>query len=461
LHSSKKYAQLAPIHFIGVAGTGMSALAQFMAMKGLAVSGSDRLFDQSTKPAIQNQLEALSITCVPQDGNHIPANTKTLVISSAIEKDNLELVAAQKMGIEVIHRSELLGRISDEHRTIAVSGTSGKSSTTAMIFETLNHAGIDLSMITGAGTTQLAQKGYIGNAWAGKSDLLVIEADESDGTLVRYSPEIGLILNIDKDHKDISELTQLFTTFRAQTQHLIVNSGHALSKRLSQNQRFDFGQDANCGFFGKEYTQKEWSIQFKCLDILFTLPSPGHHNMENALATIAVAHYLQLDMQKVAEGLAQFSGIHRRHTRLVEHNQITLIDDYAHNPAKVAAAIRSCQFENRRVLAWFQPHGFGPTRFLRKDFVEEICNALRPQDQIFFSEIYYAGGTVVRDISANDLIQDMKTIGAQAHFYENRADFAQAIVQMAQPTDVILLMGARDPSLEQFGLEVKELLIKT
>jgi UDP-N-acetylmuramate--alanine ligase len=178
--------------------------------------------------------------------------------------------------------------------------------------------------------------------------------------------------------------------------------------------------------------------------------------MENALAATAVANQLGIDLKICSEAIKNYEGIYRRNQVLGQKNGIWVIDDYAHNPAKVAAAIGSVQPLAEKVIAWFQPHGYGPTRFLRNDFVKEISQALRPQDEIWMSEIFYAGGTAVKDISANDLIRDLQAEGKNAFFVENRSDLVNAIQSHLVSECVLLLMGARDPTLEGFGKEVWE-----
>ncbi len=192
--------------------------------------------------------------------------------------------------------------------------------------------------------------------------------------------------------------------------------------------------------------------------IPFSLNTVGKHNMDNALAATAVANQLGVSLQTCAEALKNYEGIYRRHQVLGQKNGVWLVDDYAHNPAKCAASIAACQFVAPKVIAWFQPHGYGPTRFLRNDFVHEISSVLRETDEIWMSEIYYAGGTAVKDISANDLIKDIKSSGRQAFFVENRNDFLSTVRPHLDENCVLLLMGARDPGLEQFGKEVWEQL---
>jgi UDP-N-acetylmuramate--alanine ligase len=180
--------------------------------------------------------------------------------------------------------------------------------------------------------------------------------------------------------------------------------------------------------------------------------------MENALACMAVAGLLNVSVEQCVRALSNYGGIYRRHQLLGVHRGITVIDDYAHNPAKIAASIRACQPVAPTLIAWFQPHGYGPTRFIRKELVEEICNSLRPQDEIWMSEIYYAGGTAVKDISAADIIGDLQHRGVRAFFVENRVDLFNELIPQLKTDSVLLLMGARDPGLEKFSKEVFEML---
>jgi UDP-N-acetylmuramate--alanine ligase len=195
-------------------------------------------------------------------------------------------------------------------------------------------------------------------------------------------------------------------------------------------------------------------ISFKINGTDFSLNAIGKHNMENALAASCVANQIGVDLKTCAEALKNYEGIYRRNQVMGQKNGIWIIDDYAHNPAKVAAAIRSVQPLAKKVIAWFQPHGYGPTRFLRNDFVQEISNTLREQDEIWMSEIFYAGGTAEKNISAGDLINDIKAIGKKAFFVENRNELVQSIQPHLTKDCVLILMGARDPGLEEFARQV-------
>jgi UDP-N-acetylmuramate--L-alanine ligase len=441
------------VFFIGIAGVGMSAIAQYLRGIGKHVSGSDRYFHEGEYNKVKHQLEVEGIQCFLQDGSGISENTDLVVVSTAIEDSVFEVQKAKEMGVPIIKRSELLAIISKSKKTIAVAGTSGKSTTSAMLYHILSDAGLEPSIISGAGLTSIIKQGKIGNAYVGSGDWLIIEADESDGSVVQYHPEIGLLLNIDKDHQEIAELIQLFTTFRKNTKGLfITNQSNSLARELSMNDSQDFGfNDKKAGFNAENFSQQGFKLSFNIKNQSFEMNAIGQHSVENATAAVAVAHQIGVDLSTCAESLSKYEGIYRRHQILGEKNGVWVIDDYGHNPAKCSASIRACQLVGSgRVVAWFQPHGYGPTRFLKDDFIEEFSKILRPQDEILMSEIFYAGGTAVRDISANDLVKGIQEKGKIAHFIENRNDLLPYLKQHLKKGDILLLMGARDPSLEEF-----------
>ncbi len=452
--------------FIGVAGTGMSAIAQYLQGIGKSVTGSDRYFEKGEALEIKEKLEAEGIQCFMQNGEGITDKTDLVVCSTAIEDTVLEVIKAKELGIQIIRRSELLAIIALSKKTIAIGGTSGKSTTCAMLFNILEEANLQPSIISGAGLVSIIKEGKIGNAKVGNGDWLVIEADESDGSIVQYKPEIGLLINVDKDHKDIEVLMEMFLQFKNNSNHFIVNQSHYLAKKLSVNKLNDFATDENieAGIVAKNFKATGFKIEFLIKETLININALGRHTMENATAAIAVALNCGATLQLCENALAKYEGIYRRHQIVGQKNGTWLIDDYAHNPVKCAASIAACQPLSSKVVAWFQPHGYGPTKFLRQDFVEEIAAVLRPEDEIWMSEIFYAGGTAVKDISANDLIEDIKAKGKKAFFVENRNELIATLkkdsfnASNSNKENVLLLMGARDPSLENFAKQVWEQL---
>ncbi len=443
--------------FIGIAGVGMSAIAQYLQGTGMQVSGSDRFFNEGKAGDIKAKLEAEGIQCFLQNGEGITADTDLVVVSTAIEDTVAEVKKAKESGIPIVHRSAVLSWIAAGKKTIAIGGTSGKSTTTGMLFHIMQGAGKDPSVISGAGLVDLIKKGKIGNAFVGRGEWLIIEADESDGSIVNYRPEIGVLLNIEKDHKELDELIRVFELFRNNSRHFSVNRSNEYSRKLSADPRNDFsmdGRDAAAGFRATAFRQEGFEISFRINGEAFELNILGRHNMENAVAAAAAASLAGVSIADAAEQLRSYQGIYRRAQVLGQKNGVWIIDDFAHNPVKCAAAIRACQPVSAKVVAWFQPHGYTPTKFLRKEFVHEIAQALRDQDEIWMSEIFYAGGTAVKDISALDLINDIKALGKNAYFVEDRNLFLTQARSHLPAGTTLLLMGARDPSLEQFGKNV-------
>ncbi len=449
------------VFLIGIAGTGMSAIAQYLAGTGKIVSGSDRYFVPGELNEARIKLEAEGIQCFLQDGAGVQEGLDLVVVSTAVEDTVPEVQKAKALNIPIIKRSELLALIAKSKKTIAVGGTSGKSTTSAMLFQILEKGGMAPSIISGAGLVSIIKEGRIGNAKVGEGEWLIIEADESDGSIVQYEPEVGLLLNVDKDHQEIAELMEIFGKFKQNSRELfVVNQSNVLAAQLSSNPLHDFTANANsaAGYSASNFEQDGLQIRFNINEHPFLLYTVGKHNMENALAAVAVAHQLGTAYDTCADALKEYEGIYRRHQLLGIRNGVYVIDDYAHNPAKCAASIAACQPIAQKVIAWFQPHGYGPTRFLRHDFVQEIAAVLRQQDEIWMSEIFYAGGTAVKDISANDLVRDIRALGKNAFFVEDRAQLLEQMRPHMTANCVLLLMGARDPSLELFGKALYEQL---
>lgn len=437
--------------FIGVAGVGMSAIAQFLVNTGNIVSGSDRLFQKKPNHKIRQQLEAEGIKTYVQGEAKIEKNTDFVVVSTAIESTVPEYKQALDLNISVVHRSEMLKIITDSKKTIAIAGTSGKSSTTAIIYTILEKNSLNPSMINGSGLVSLQKQNKIGNAAVGVGEWLVIEGDESDGTLVNYTPEIGILLNIDRDHKEFDELEKIFSQFASQvSEQLIVNKIHKRSNEISNGSKFDFGTPET-DFFAENISQTAEGLSFSIKNVDFFIPAIGLHNVENSLAAISVANYLGISLENIAKALRQYEGIDRRMQIIGITNKVTFIDDYAHNPVKIESAIRSAQALSKRVFAFFQPHGFAPMKFFKDELIERLSDILRDTDEFYLSEIFYAGGTANKSISSQEVVDILKDNNVNAFLSSPRENFANQISEKLQSGDIVLIMGARDPSLGEFS----------
>ncbi|MFA6317707.1 MAG: Mur ligase family protein [Elusimicrobiota bacterium] len=443
------------IHFVGIGGIGMSALAQIHAMAGGRATGSDRLFDRGENGDLKASLEALSIKLHPQDGSGVTAETDLVVLSTAIEDSNPEVASAKRLGVTLLHRSELLARHVAAGRTIAVTGTSGKSTVTAMVFEILQAAGRDPSVITGAGLLSLKERGLYGNAWLGGSGLLVIEADESDGSLVNYTPAVAVLLNLTKDHKEVPVMHEILRRFSGNARTLIVNADDPNLADLRP--AATFGLDS--GDLRPERLELSASgSRFSLGGAEFSLKIPGRYNVENAVAAAAACINEGVSPADCSRALASYKGVGRRFQQVGEARGVSVFDDYAHNPAKVSAALSAAGLKARRVLAVYQPHGFAPTRLLRKELIEAFAEGLRPGDMLWLPDIYYVGGTASKDVSSADITGALAGRGVRAFHVPKREDIIPQIAGAARPGDLVLVMGARDPGLPGFAADILKAL---
>ena len=453
-------AALAPgrFHYAGIGGSGMSALAQFHRWAGATVSGSDRSFDRGEQTELAAALRRQGITLFPQDGSGVAGDCRALVVSTAIESEVSDLQAARARRLPVLHRAALLAQFVAAQRSVAVAGSSGKSTVAAWIFELLRGCGRAASYLGGAASIALQREGLWGNAYRGRpgaagAELLVVEADESDGTLEHYEPAIGVVLNLHKDHKETGELQRLFAGFAARCREaVVIGDSEPLAALGARATVFGFGPRAAVRGVALELEPR--ASRFEVEGVRFTVPLPGAHNAANALAAIAAGKALGLELGEMVAPLAGFQGIQRRFESIGGAGGVEVVDDYAHNPAKVEAAIRTAQLRARRVLAIYQPHAFAPTRFFRPELVESFCLALGAQDRLWLLEVFYAGGSAQRDFSAADIAAEIRQCGARAEFAPSRAWLVERVAAEARAGDLVLVMGARDPSLAALAREI-------
>jgi UDP-N-acetylmuramate--alanine ligase len=444
------------LHFAGLFGSGMSAIAQYLRWQDVMVSGSDRLLTSSDTASVSSRLSAMGCNLSGQDGSGITASTDAIVVSSAIEESNPDIAAARARNLPVFHRSDVLAAIVSQKKTIAIAGTSGKSTVTAMVFEFLNACGKSPSLISGAALRRLENEGLIGNARAGASDLLVVEADESDGTLVKYHPAAGVVLNISRDHKALDEILSLFKQFASQSAWSAVNADDRGLDLLPATERFGTGPAATWRPDGIEFEPLAAIIRKQGLS--FRLPLPGRHNAENLCAALCVCEHFGCTPEALAEAVRDFQGVARRFAVTCTSSGICVIDDFAHNPAKIAAAVSAARGTGLRIAAIYQPHGFGPTRFLKNDYIETFRSIFKTGDSLYLLPIYYAGGTAKKDISSQDIIDGLGETAFYAAAVPDRDALLENLRKTVNKGDCVLLMGARDPSLPGFAKKIMEAL---
>jgi UDP-N-acetylmuramate--alanine ligase len=446
-------------HFSGVAGAGMNPLAQLMAAWGHQVQGSDRSFDQGKNADLAARLTAARVALKPQDGLAVVPGVQRFVYSAAVEQDTPEVRAAQQLGIERLARPALLAEVVNQSGTgIAVSGTSGKSTVTGMIAWILRHTGTPATILGGAA---LAGEGVAGCFAVGpQGGIVAAEACESDGTLVGYKPAIGIIHNITRDHGELADLRRQFATFGAQSNLLLVNRrcGEAMAVAAGHSRARSYGLGGTADYpleiISVGPATSEGVLGLPQGDLTIHLRHPGAHNLENAAAAAVVAIELGLAPAAVAAALAEFPGVARRFEVIgTTDDGIRVVDDYAHNADKIRAVVEAAQAGADRVLAIFQPHGFGPARFLRPELKELLPTLLRPQDRWCYTNIFYAGGTVAQDIHSRDLAKD-----AGVDHADDRQELLTWLTTHAGPGDTVLLMGARDPDLPALARAIHDVL---
>lgn len=430
----------------------MSALAQYLRYSGCEITGSDRFLFSDDTSKIKNYLLEIGCSLFEQNGSGIDRSTDAVCISTAIENDNPDIKIANELSIPVVHRSDLLAAVIKEKKTIAIAGTSGKSTVTAMVFEFLQQCGKEPSLISGASLLRLEKDGCIGNAFAGTSDLLVVEADESDGTLVKYQPYISVFLNLSKDHKPVPEIKELFSKLTTQSQHVFKNGDDPNLDELPS--QFQFGVSEKNSWHPESIDLQPLSSTIKKAGATFTLPLPGLHNALNCAAALSVCEFIGCSAKALESAVKNYMGVARRFALHRTESGIIVVDDFAHNPEKIKAAVSAAHGISQRIVAVYQPHGFGPTRFLKNDYAETFRQSFKPEDTLLLLPIYYAGGTAQKDISSSDLVALVGEVAFKQFTPADRNEALSIIKNHVRSGDCVLVMGARDPSLPAFVQQI-------
>lgn len=403
------------VHFIGIGGVGMNGLAQLAVHRNCSVSGSDRGYKATQPPYLQ--LAELGISFFPQDGSAITSQTDIVVFSTAIEPNNPDLLAAKQHDVTILHRAEFLQHlIPNEAQLIAIAGTAGKTTTTGLIGYLFEQAELNPTVYNGAAVLNWKTPHCLGNVRTGRDDLWIIEADESDRSLLNFRPTHTLLTNIGADHYPIEELCNIFQQFQKQTRQHFVDAS----------------------------------------TINATLPIPDHqligaHNQTNIRNAVHFCHKLGLPIDTVAEGVKTFRGIERRLEKIGTVKSITVYDDYAHNPMKIDAAMNALTSSEKALHTLWRPHGFKPLA----DQFEELAQLFIRYYQnnagtVTLLPVYYAGGSVQPTHTSEDLVRALFEKQITAFLVKEYDQLKQHIFQHASAGDTLLGMGARDPQLPHF-----------
>lgn len=416
--------------FCGVGGSGMSALAVATLSRGHIVFGSDRNYDRGLFPDHYKRLTDAGVRMVPQDGSGVTGDIDMLVISSAVEPSIPDVAAAMAQNIPIIKRAELLADIANAAPSITVAGTNGKSTVTGMIGWVLHECGFDPTIINGGALLNFGTNAVMGNG-----ERIVLETDESDGSVTLFHPDIAVLTNVSEDHKDMAELKDIFRRYLSQSKHQILNRDCPVVSEIGR----DFPDALWYGMDGADM-----------LDLMV----PGRHNRSNALAAMAAAGLCGVSRVDAARALSTFKGIQSRLEVIGRANGITVIDDFGHNPDKIGASLATLKEGTGRLILMYQPHGFGPTKRQKDDLIRVFSTHLTADDIFYMPEIYYAGGTADKTISSRDIITPLKNGGLDARFFETKSDIQNDILNIAQSGDTICIMGARDDSLRQMARDI-------
>lgn len=457
-----------PLFFCGIGGSGMLPLAQIAKGLGHPVAGSDRSRDQGRSPEKFAWMEANGFTLFPQDGSGVTSAEQVLIASAAIEDTVPEVARAKELGCERLSRAELLSQLFNAADfSVAVGGTSGKSTVTGMIAWILAEAGHDPTVMNGAVMKNFVSPANpFASARIGSAGVFVAEVDESDGSIALYRPTVGVLLNVSLDHKSIEELRVLFGDFigEAGTAVINVDSEEAAYLRPRAVGAVTFGVRAKQADIGVEPESIEMSavgISAVVVDnrrreaFPLELPMPGLHNLSNALAAIAAANAAGIGVGHAVYALRSFKGLARRFDVIgTSPSGVTVIDDFGHNPEKCAATLRTLKATQGRVIAFFQPHGYGPLRQMGEELARTFARELGPDDVTIMCDPVYFGGTVDRSVGSERIVELVNAAGGRAEHIPSREDCGARIAALARPDGRIAVMGARDDTLTEFARSI-------
>ena len=457
-------------HIVGICGIGMSALAQFARACNIEVSGSDRALENPENSALKQMLVAQNIRLFPQDGSRFaPGNEQpdAVIYSTAIEKDNPDFAASEN--IERIHRATALKMLIQQRcqsgkPSVAVAGSCGKTSTTAMIAEALSELNADPESINGGMIKAFSNDLYPGNYRYG-SGALIFEADESDKSLLEFHPDYAVVLNIGTDHYPKDELAEMFTQFVNQSV-----KGAVLEQEVYDLIAPKLRQDLPVRTFSGTHAQADWFVSkysagcgqsyaaFNSGECRL-LPAPGRHTALNAAAAAALLELMNINPADALQKLLNTHGVARRFDFKGRTSAgAAVYDDYAHNPEKVANIISAAQelTADGKVLVFFQPHGYGPFGFMADELGKNLAALLRKDDRFFLAEPYYAGGSSSFSPHASAVLAQWQKLYKNTSFelVNSRAELKTQLLALATAKDLILIMGARDNTLAEFAYEL-------
>ena len=449
------------LHFIGIGGAGMNPLARILVDLGYDVSGSDR----ADSPALRTLRARGAEIFVGHDAINVPSDADAVVISSAIPVDNAELVAAKKLGIKLLHRSDINAALLNDKTGIAVAGAHGKTTTTSMIGFVLFNADVDPTIIIGGESADLGT-----GAILGRSEYLVSEADESDGSFLKLHPSIAVVTNVEDDHLDhYGTLDNIRAAFKTFIENIDREKGVAVLCFDNENlvdiaktvdrKIISYAVDNKADFTARNLNAQPEGVDFDVFkgDELLgrvKLKTHGKHNVENALATIAVADHIGVSFERIADGLSKFRGAKRRFQTKGKVKNIWVVDDYGHHPTEIAATLKAArETKPKRLICVFQPHRYSRTKIL----LNEFGTAFHDADSLILTDIYAAGESPIEGINGESVLKKVMALTDQnVSYIPKREDIASFIADMVEDGDLVLTMGAGD--IYKTGEELVDIL---
>jgi UDP-N-acetylmuramate--alanine ligase len=443
---------LGSIHFVGIGGIGMSGIAEVLANLDYTVTGSDVSESANVKRLREKNIQV----AVGHDAKNVDG-ASVVVVSSAIKRDNPELIAARAKRLPIVRRAEMLAELMRLKSAVAIAGTHGKTTTTSMVATLLDAGGLDPTVINGG-----IINAYGTNARLGEGDWMVVEADESDGTFLKLPADVAIVTNVDPEHLDhFKTFDAVKEAFKAFVENVpfygfaVMCTDHAqvqtLVGRIEDRRIITYGEnpqaDARLVGLTNQGGVSHFSVVFRGRDAQaehvidgLTLPMPGRHNALNATAAIAVAHELLVSDAQIRKAIASFGGVKRRFTRTGEWNDVTVIDDYGHHPVEISAVLRAARESNEgRVIAVVQPHRY--TRL--KELFEQFCTCFNDADAVIVADVYSAGEQPIKDIDRDHLVMGIRARGHRnVSALESSEQLASMIRGIAKPGDMVVCLGA-------------------
>jgi UDP-N-acetylmuramate--alanine ligase len=442
----------------------MLPLANIVRDAGASVAGSDRALDQGRLGPKFEWLQSLGIDLFPQDGSGLISGDQILIASAAIEDSVPDVAKANALGCSRMTRAELLADLFNAApRSVAVGGTSGKSTVTGMVGWILTDAGRDPTIMNGAVMKNfVADDAPFASARVGQGDVFVSEVDESDGSIALFTPEVAVLNNVSLDHKSLEELRQLFGDFARKAKACVWNADDAetaaLIAPMALTGAISFGFCTDAHFRATDITDLPLGSRFTLHAMGDVYPValivPGRHNIANALAAIAASFALGVSVAQAVRSVERFNGLARRFDIVGTANDITVIDDFGHNPDKIAATLTTLKAFPGRIIAFFQPHGYGPIRVMGAELADVFADKLGNADHLILCDPVYFGGTVDKSIGSESITDAVVAAGRNADHIPSREDCGNHIVELAKAGDRIVIMGARDDTLSAFAAGV-------